>query len=389
MKIKQKKKLLKLFDEIKDFRRHREQIVYPLSEILFMSLFGLLRGYLTYDELHFYLKKNNDMKLYKKMFGNKKFRVPSRSTLHNILSNISYDGLEVVFRKYFKKHAQGKNIAIDGKWLNGSDIKGQYIEVSHKSILHIFDKDSKIVLGHKFMKKSKLSEIPAFDEILQDGTFSNSGQIYTMDALHTQIDTLNAINDNNEYFLAKVKGNQKGLKDKLVSTINLFHKPTSTYTSPLWQSEGNKSVTRTVDIFQNLDSNIVMYHDKFKNIQTIIRVTKETTDFKSGEVKTTTQYLIANFKDKTPHQFHDMILAHWRVETFHYHKDMLTCEDAHICYVNPFTMTILRSFVINFYQLYFNEYKGTKIEDTFPTTMANIKKLCHHDSKFASNIFEI
>jgi hypothetical protein len=255
------------------------------------------------------------MKLYKKMFGNKKFRVPSRSTLHNILSNISYDGLEVTFRKYFKKYAQGKNIAIDGKWLNGSDIKGQYIEVSHKSILHIFDKDSKIVLGHKFMVKSKLSEIPAFDEILQDGTFSNSGQIYTMDALHTQIDTLNAINDNNEYFLAKVKGNQKTLKDKIMFTTNLFHKPTSTYTSPLWQSEGNKSVTRTVDIFQNLDSNIVMYHDKFKNIQTIIRVTKETTDLKSGEVKTTTQYLIANFKDKTPHQFHDIILAHWRVES--------------------------------------------------------------------------
>ena len=60
-----------------------------------------------------------------------------------------------------------------------------------------------------------------------------------------------------------------------------------------------------------------------------------------------------------------------------------------ISYVNPFAMTILRSFVINLYQLYFNEYKGTKIEDTFPTTMANIKKICHHDNKFASNIFEI
>ena len=68
---------------------------------------------------------------------------------------------------------------------------------------------------------------------------------------------------------------------------------------------------------------------------------------------------------------------------------MLTCEDAHICYKNPFTMTILRSFVINFYQLYFNENKGTKIEDTFPTTMANIKKICHHDIEFTSDIFEI
>ena len=389
MKVRQKKKLLKLLDGINDFRRYKEQIVYPLNEILFMSLLGLLRGYLTFDELHFYLKKNNDYKLYKKLFGIKKFRVPSRSTLHNILSNISYDGLEVVFRDYFKKYAQGKNIAIDGKWLNGSDIKGQYVEMSHKSVLHIFDKDNKITLGHKFMEKGKLSEIPAFDEILKEKLFSNSGQVYTMDALHTQIDTLNTISNNDEYFLVKVKGNQQGLKNKLCETINLFHKPTATYTSPLWQNEGNKSVNRTVDIFQNLDSNVVMFHDKFKNIQTIIRVTKETTDLKSREVKTTTQYLIANFKDKTSHEFHDMILAHWRVETFHYHKDMLTCEDKHICYINPFAMTILRSFVINLYQIYFNKNKGTKIEDTFHTTMANIKKICHHDIQFASDIFEI
>ena len=152
----------------------------------------------------------------------------------------------------------------DGKWLNGSDVNGQYLKSSHKSVLHIFDKDSKIALGHKFMEKSKLSEIPALNEILKDKTFSNSGQIYTMDALHTQINTLNTINDNDEYYLAKVKGNQKLLNNKIISTIGLFNKPIDTYTSPLWQEEGNKSVTRTVDIFQNLDSNIVMYHKDFK-----------------------------------------------------------------------------------------------------------------------------
>lgn len=125
--------------------------------------------------------------------------------------------------------------------------------------------------------------------------------------------------------------------------------------------------------------------------KTIIRVTKETTDLKSGEVKETIQYLIANFKDKTPHQFHDMILAHWRVETFHYHKDMLTCEDDHICYVNPFAMTILRSFAINLYQIYFNNNENIILDDEIidKAKMANIKRVCHHDDKFALDIFEI
>jgi len=388
MKLKQKKKLLKALEGIEDFRRHREQIVYPLSEVLFISLFGLIKGYTTFDDLHFYFTKNKDNKIFKNLFDKENIRIPSRSTLHNILSNVSYDGLEVVFREFFSKHALGKNVAIDGKWLNGSDVKGQYLEQTHHSVLHILDKDTKIALGHKFMKKDKLSEIPALNEILKEKVFSNSGQIYTMDALHTQIETLNTINDNKEYFLAKVKGNQKLLRNKVIETINLFHKPTSTYTSPLWGTEGNKSVTRIVDIFQNLDSNIVMYHDKFKNIQTIIRVTKETTDPITGEVKNTIQYLIANFKDKTPHEFHDMILAHWRVETFHYHKDMLTCEDDHICYVNPFVMTILRSFAINLYQIYLNENKGKKI-DNRKITMAEIKRNTTYDDDFTSDIFEI
>jgi hypothetical protein len=388
MKFKVKKKLLKQLAEIEDYRRRRDLIVYPLHEILFMSLLGLIKGYVTFDELHFYFTKNKDNKLFKKLFNKKKIRVPVRSTLHLILSNISHDGLETVFREYFSKYAVGKNIAIDGKWLNGSDANGQYTgKVYHKSVLHIFDKDSKIVLGHKFMGKGKLSEIPAFNEILKDKTFSNTGQIYTMDALHTQTKSLNTINNNGEYFLAKVKGNQKVLKDKVCETINLFHQPISTYTSPLWQSENNKSVTRTVDIFQNLNTNIVMLSGEFKNIQTIIRVTKETTDLKSGEVKETTQYLIANFKDKTPHQFHDMILAHWRVETFHYHKDMLTCEDDHICYVNPFNMTILRSFAINLYQLFLNKNKDKKL-DNRKITMAEIKRTSTYDDEFTFDLFE-
>jgi len=389
MKVKKKKALLKQLAKIEDFRRHREQIVYPLHEILFLTIFGLLKGYVTFSQLHFWMTQNKDNKIFKILFKKKKIRIPSRSTLHRILSNVNYDALEIVFRATFKAYRKGENTAIDGKWMNGSDVNGQYVQQSHKSVLHILDKDVKIVLGHKFMEKGKLSEIPAFEEILNDKTFNSEGQIYTADALHTQVNSAQIINDKDEYFLFKVKNNQKLLRDKIISTINDFIKPTNTYTSPLWGTEGNKSVTRTVDIFQNSGSNIVIFHSEFRNIQTLIRITKKTTNRITGEVKATTQYLIANFKDKSAHEFHDTILQHWRVETFHYHKDMLTCEDDHICYINPFCMTILRSFAINFYQLYFNKNKDTKIVESLPTTMANIKRACHHDDKFTANIFEL
>jgi len=389
MKIKEKKRLLKSLECIEDFRRHRDQIVYPLSEILFMTLFALLKGDTTFSEIHFTMSFNKDNKIFKKLFGKTKIRIPSRSTLHRILMNTCNDELEVVFRDYFSKYVNKENIAVDGKWLRGSDVKGQYTEQSHKLVLNILDKDSKIVMGHKFIENGKSHEIPSFAEILKDKSFCNDGQIFTFDALMTQVDILNTINTQKNKYIAKVKNNQKLLKDKVILTSNNFVNPIETYEdSKFYKTESsNKSVKRTVDIFYNRDTNIVMYHDKFENIQTIIKVTKESTNLVSGEVKTTIEYLITNFKT-TAEDFYNKILEHWRIETYHYHLDTLTKEDNHIAYVNPFSISILRSFTVNLYQLYLNKYKGTKILDMIPTTMANIKKYTQRSDDFISDIFE-
>jgi hypothetical protein len=52
-----------------------------------------------------------------------------------------------------------------------------------------------------------------------------------------------------------------------------------------------------------------MFHPDFKNIQTIIKITKEVTDNNTGEIKTTITYLIANFKSSAK-SFHKSILQH-------------------------------------------------------------------------------
>jgi len=66
-----------------------------------------------------------------------------------------------------------------------------------------------------------------------------------------------------------------------------------------------------------------MYHESFKNIQSLIKITKTLTNQITGESTINKQYLMANFKT-TAKEFHQKILQHWRVETYHYHLDMLT-----------------------------------------------------------------
>ena len=127
-------------------------------------------------------------------------------------------------------------------------------------------------------------------------------------------------------------------------------------------------------------------------MQSIIKVTKTTTNLKSGEIKQTEQFLIANFKADAL-AFGAMILQHWRVETYHYHLDMLTKEDSHIAYINPFSISILRSFAINLYQLFFNHHQGEKIEvdgvqTKKPLTMARVKRYCENSDQFALDLLE-
>lgn len=389
MKMKQKKALLKQLETIEDFRTHEGKIVYPLSEIIFITLFGILKGYTTFKDLHSWMEFNENNPTLKKILKQKVINVPSRSTFHRILINIPNNALENVFRDFFKKHIKNKNIAVDGKWLNGSDISGQYTEEGHKAILNVLDKDAKITFAHVLLGKDKKSEIPAFAELLEDKLFSSDGQIFTFDALLTQSDILNKINEQKNRYIAKVKGNQKLLKEKVIFTASNFALPTDSYEDTnAHLIEGNKAVKRKVEIFQNRDCDLVMSHSEFKNIQTIIKVTKTTLNNKTGEVKTRVEYLIANFKT-TAKEFKDKILQHWRVETYHYHLDELTCEDDHIAYIDPYSISILRSFAVNLYQLFLNANIDKKPFRTAKVTMAETKRYCMHDDIFAADIFEV
>ncbi len=169
--------------------------------------------------------------------------------------------------------------------------------------------------------------------------------------------TLNKIestNDNKYY--SKLKGNQKKLLKKEIDISNI-KTSTDTFISHLNQ-EGKNLVKRKVSTFTN-DS--CFYHNGMTHIKTIIRIDKtiHSTNKKTGEVKEalTTSFAIANFKDNAK-VFHDIQLKHWKVETMHFHKDKSLYEDLHTANINPMTMTILRSFVINI--LHLNKVQSIK-----------------------------
>jgi len=230
IKYRQKKELLKKLETLEDFRVHTGKIIYPLAEVLFMTLFGLLKGKVTFEELHDWMEFNATNTVFLKLFKKREIAVPSESTLHRILINVDNDQLETIFRDYFKRFSANRHIAVDGKWLGGSDANGQYSSEKHKSILNILDKEKKIVIGHRFIGEDKKSEIPAFKEELGNNElFCEEGQIFSFDALMTQSDILNKINSDKNYYIAKLKDNQKHLKAKAIETAAAFTSAASTH----------------------------------------------------------------------------------------------------------------------------------------------------------------
>lgn len=144
---------------------------------------------------------------------------------------------------------------------------------------------------------------------------------------------------------------------KKAVNISNVKKPTDSYVSPFNQ-EGKNLVKREVSTFTNESC---FYHNGMTHIKTIVKIDKtiNKTNKKTGEITqtSTTSFAIANFK-KDAKFFHDLGLKHWQVETMHFHKDKSLYEDLHTANINPMTMTILRSFVINI--LHLNKVKSIK-----------------------------
>ena len=387
MKTKQKKRLFESLKKLTDYRVDSHKILYPIEEVVFIVLFAIIKGKTTYETMHTWMEFNKENSLLKRIFNKEELRIPSRATIHRIMINIDFNELERIFRDYFSKY-KTESISVDGKWLRGSDVNGNYTQESHKAMLNILDKEHKIVIGHKFLHKGKKkSEIPNFNELLDEKElFSKESQIFSFDALLTQKEILNKINKNNQRYIAKVKGNQESLRNQVIEVVEDLKEATTICEDKGFNTEGGKEVKRKVEVFQSNSCDIVLFNSEFNNIQSIIKITKTIID-KAKVKKEKVEYLIANFKT-TAKDFKLKILQHWRVETYHYHLDMLTKEDEHIAYIEPFSISILRSFTINFYQIFFNKYKGEKIITSKPLTMARVKEYSVNSDEFALNLFE-
>jgi hypothetical protein len=377
------KMTLEILEKLPDYRVTKEKIEYNQRDVLFGVLCSMFLGNIEIRDKHNWLEVNFNENYFKKLIGkeNEELKIPSYSTVRRMIINIDSSILEEMFRGYFIpkiEFNEKTQLAVDGKTMNGSGRNGKYMVKRNVGMLNVVEISSRIVIAHRELGAKK-SEIPEFKEVLEM-EFSDKPFLYTFDALNTQVESLNGIENKGKRYLAKVKGNQKTLFKQVFETFEKeYAKENNTIVEEKDKREsieGNKWVKRETYILSAESDKLLIDNSSFSHIKSIIKQVKYISD-NQGKIKVKEQYLIANFIE-SPSYFQEGIKDHWRCETYHYYKDRLTKEDDCKISVNPFGLAILRSFVINCIQLHLNKHKP----DNKSLNMSSIFKSCANNPFF-------
>jgi predicted transposase YbfD/YdcC len=194
MLAKSEKEFIELFNTIED-PREDEKILYPLSEILFLAISGVLSCAESWREIIRYGRMNID---FLKTYFPYNNGIPSKSLLSRVMGAIDKKQMEqflIEFAAWFYTIDSKEIIAVDGKKIKGSDIH----------LLHVLATKCGIVLAQIDIN-NKHNESTAIPDILE--RLNIAGAVVTADALNCQKAIAEKIIAKGADYFLSLKGNQ-------------------------------------------------------------------------------------------------------------------------------------------------------------------------------------
>jgi predicted transposase YbfD/YdcC len=343
------------FGEIED-KRQSAKSVYPLIEILFLTIVAVSAGAFSWQMIEEFGKINIAHLRRYYPFAD---RIPSDDTIRRLFEMMNPEQLNKALIQYFTKDLDltGEDVAIDGKSLRGSRRNG--VRALH--FLNVYASGSGITLFGKAVD-SKTNEITAIPEAID--LLDIKGATITIDAMGCQKSIASKIIDKGADYILGLKGNQIALYEEVKA---LF----STNAEKFFDMEVSKTQDKAHGRIERRTCRIVRDLTKipssidWRNIACVIEIRSEI------EVKGTTtisaNYYISSSQNSAA-QIMKSIRAHWAIESMHWTLDVVFKEDASTMYKGniPANMAIVRRFVLNI----LGNMKGNR--ETRPNLMRKI-----------------
>ena len=217
-------------------------------------------------------------------------------------------------------------ISFDGKELRGT-IDGVSGQKRGWCLVRPLLHQSSISLSALFYHGAKDSEIVCVRRLLEDKELA--GKHLTFDALHTQHETLEMVQDANGTYVAQVKANQAMLLEDLQDHTNL--------TTPFAQSQTWNKGHGRVEYRQTTCYDIapVCFEPKWADcgLATLIVVERISTQSKIGKTSKETSFYVSNQKPAVVESeaMGRAIREHWAIEADHWVRDATFREDRIRC----------------------------------------------------------
>lgn len=321
-----------------------------LWQILLIIIMGIMSGKHTYRGLERFIERHRRNLI--KQLALRQGTAPSYSTVRRIMINVDYAKLNSAFNTWAQEQPipRGAAIAGDGKSLRNTVSNADNNKQNFISMVSLFSQEQGVVVATAIMENKKESEICVIQQLLSQLNLEN--HVFTMDALHCQKKTVEAIVESNNDYIIKVKKNQPKLQEAIrvqseqetAIQVNIEDDP----------SKGRK-VQRLVEVFtppEDIDSS-------WKGVESVIRVTRS--GERDGKCYSTLSYYLSSLPP-TSERIAKVIRGHWQVENrLHWVKDVIFDEDKSPQRAGnaPINLSIIKTWVLSVFRLHgFDSIKG-------------------------------
>lgn len=340
MQEKKKLDLLDFLGKVKDKRIERTK-KYPISEILFLVLSGLVSGMNTWDDIQFFGEQKIEwLRKYLPYASG----IPSHDTLNRVFSLINKAEFEHYFTEWMKANIdlpESALIHIDGKVSRGSATKYEKqtskVNGGKQSILllNAWASDLSASLS-QLTVAADTNETAMLPEILSNLTLEHT--IVTIDSAGCYPNITNQITDSKANYVIALKLNQPNLylavEDAFVKKEDTLlekeakklleektNKPDLNDKNKVWQERYYEILPATA---LNID------YSEWKGLEQVIKVTYYRKDRFKPLSKTTLYYLTSlSTQVSTLENLSNIVRKHWSIENnLHWTLDVIFGEDS-------------------------------------------------------------
>lgn len=307
-----------ILEDPRDIRGKKHELI----NILIMTIYGILCGYVDFTNLADFLKVHET---YFTNLLDLKHGTPSHDTLSNVFAIIDYKKFLEIFIEWIKEIVEnnGIHLSIDGKAVKSARDKINGGNTPY--IVSAFLSDIGISVG-QVKVDDKSNEITAIPELIK--LLDIEGKIITIDAIGTQEDICNLITSKEKKgdYILKVKDNQKDLKDDIKTYFDLGLKRDETDIA-IWETDYEKDHGRMEKriYYLSYEVDCISDKDKWKSVKAIGRIDVHRIENNIEKVTKHHYILSKAFPLQT---FMNTTREHWNIECgLHWRLDVIMDED--------------------------------------------------------------